>query len=133
MRLAFYYMLTIFFVGAHAQAAQRNPVTLPNAPVQTIPADYVSSMNRQEERLDQIDSRMVGIETSLKDFKDETTDSLKGIDTKLDDMAGTNIVMKFVLAIIALVIPTLVGVWFAEYIKNRKTISPPPLPPSLQQ
>lgn len=98
---------------------QKQSLTTPTT--QTIPQDYIASMNRQEERLDQIDARMVTMETSLKDFKDDTKDSLQNINSKLDDMSATNIVMKFVLGITALLIPTIVGVWLAEHLKRRRS------------
>jgi len=63
---------------------------------------------------------MTAIETSLKDFKEDTQNRLRDIDSKVGDMTTTNVVMKFVLGIIALLIPTFFGVWLNNYFKTRK-------------
>jgi hypothetical protein len=106
-------------------APQRKRVSLTSPSVtQTVPQDYVDSMNRQEERLDDINSRMVAMDTSLKDFKEDTQRTLGKIDSKLGDMSTTNVAMKFVLAIVIVVIPTLLGVWFTDFLKRRRPAVP---------
>lgn len=126
MRYIFGYMMLALLLSQCASAApQRSRVAMPPSATQTVPQNYIDSMNRQEERLDQIDSRMVAIETSLKDFKDDSQRTLNNIDSKIDDMSATNIIMKFVLAIVVLAIPTLLGVWFNEYLKRRRSPSTP--------
>ena len=125
MKHIFRWVASVLIFSQCVFAQQQNRVTLtsPSA-TQTIPQNYLESMNRQEERLDDINSRMVAIDTSLKDFKEETQRTLGSIDTKLGDLSTTNVAMKFVLAIIILVVPTLVGVWFTDFLKRRRTAIP---------
>jgi len=119
------YMMIVFLLSQCALAEpQRKRITLSSSSTQTIPQPYLDSMNRQEERLDKIDTRMVVIETSLRDFKDETQRTLGNIDSKLGDMSATNIITRFVLAIVVLIIPTLLGVWFTDYLKRRRLAIP---------
>lgn len=117
------FMVTALILSQCAFAGpQRNKPSLTFPSNEAIPQNYLDSMDRQEQRLDEINSKMVSIDTSLTDFKGETSRTLSSIDTKLTDMTTTNIVMKFVLAIIILVIPTIVGVWFAEHLKRRRPL-----------
>jgi hypothetical protein len=117
------YLLLFFAITATVVEANGKPspqqISFPSPTTQTIPASYLDAMNRQEQRLDEINGKLIAMDTSLRDFKEVSQKSFTNIDTKLNDFTATNVVMKFILAIIVLLVPTVVGVWLNERLKRK--------------
>jgi hypothetical protein len=123
MKYSLILVATILLLCGGTTARPQGPQITAPSPTPTIPQNYLDTMNRQEVRLDQIDSRMSAIETSLADFKSDTQSSLASINAKLGDMSSTNIAMKLVVWIIVLLIPSLLAVWYSDYLKRRRAPS----------
>lgn len=123
MKYGLILVVTVLLLCGGTAASPRAPQITAPSPTPTIPQNYLDTMNRQEVRLDQIDSRMSAIETSLADFKGDTQSSLASINAKLEDMSSTNIAMKLIVWIVVLLIPSLLGVWYNDYLKRRRAPS----------
>lgn len=119
MKFVLGFVLIFMLPSANGKSASQQ-IAFPPPRIQTVPANYLDAMYRQEQRLDDINGKLIAMETSLKDFKDESQRTLTKIDEKLNDFTATNVVMKFVLAIVILLIPTVSGVWLNEYWRRKR-------------
>ena len=89
----------------------QKPVTLPSGPT-AIPLDVAGKMDRQEQRLDQIDTRLAVIEKSVA-----------SMETDVKELVRTDTILGFLIGMLKLFIPGLgIGafcVWLGIHLNER--------------
>jgi hypothetical protein len=111
----FVLLVTVGQASAHPRNPQQ-PITFPQGPT-AIPLDVAGQMNRQEQRLDQIDTRLVVIEKSVSRMEEDVRQLVK-----------TDNVIDFIIGMMKLFIPgtflTIFGIWLNRKWKEAKPSSP---------